>query len=53
MLLPHHDPGRSGFPLATPVVFATHGILVITPSPSSLFEVPAQGLLPENLNFIR
>jgi hypothetical protein len=33
--------------------FASGGTTVITPSPEGLFEVPAQGLLPENLNYIR
>lgn len=33
--------------------FASGGTTVITPSPEGLFEVPAQGLLLENLNFIR
>ena len=33
--------------------FASSGTIVITPSPEGLFELSAQGLLPENLNYIR
>jgi hypothetical protein len=33
--------------------FASGGTIAVTPSPEGLFEVPAQGLLPENLNYIR
>jgi hypothetical protein len=33
--------------------FASHGTILITPSPAALFEVPVQGPLVEDLNFIR
>jgi hypothetical protein len=33
--------------------FASHGTIVVTPSPAGLFEVPVQGPLVEDLNFIR
>ena len=32
---------------------ASGGTIAVAPSPDGLFEVPAQGLLPENLNYIR
>jgi hypothetical protein len=41
-----------GLQMQMAAFFASHGTIVITPSPAGLFEVPVFGPLSEDLNFI-